>query len=463
MAFSFLDWFRRIAGLMILLLIGVGCASPPTPEPTAPLLQAAFTAIEVPGKVIHGENSESVLEKDSNVSIQVNDRIQLDETGQGMLLFPDRLEVRMFRRTEIQLVDAKEESSGSTYVNLFLSYGNTQLRLNEGNIVWAVLKTEYATVTTLAQGTDFVICHTPEKITCGVVNEGAVEFQAQGEKKIAEKGEAIYVRPGEPPSDAICARQDEVEDWLVNIQGAGNFKALGAIVQEWPQEPCSAAPLEPPISEITPLPGREGMEKVEAGIYEIGGPQEDDFHVASQEITLEEFWIDIYEVTNGKYQTFLDETGRQPPAVWPGEVDHPVKGVTWDEAAAYCAWESKRLPTEAEWEVAARGPGANPPLYPWGAERTAGGQADALPLDNTYPVGAYDFNKSLFGIYDMAGNVWEWVGEPYAPTPEGYPILRGGRHGLIRDSAYRQEVPPDHDLFIPYAGFRCAADRVEGG
>jgi formylglycine-generating enzyme len=457
----FRGWSFRIAGLMIPLLLTVGCAaSTPTP-PIASPFAGDFTAVEVSGKVIHADQSEDVLEKDGNTSVQANDQIQLDETGQGLLQFQDRLKVRMFRSTELHVTEVDEQPSGSTFVSLFQSYGNLHLQLTEDKMVRVVLKTDYATLTTLVDGTDFVVCHTPEKITCGVVNEGAVEFQAQGERVIATKGEAIYVRPEEPPSHAICARHDDVRDWLNKIQGTGEFIGLGAIVQGWSQEPCGSVQAAPTL-QGAPLPNREGMVKVEAGLYEIGRPQADDFHIASQEIMLAEFWIDLYEVTNAQYQAFMDGTSHSPPAVWPGIQDHPVKGVTWDQAVSYCAWVNKRLPTEAEWEVAARGPGPNPPLYPWGNDSTAGGQINNLPLDETYPVGAYPFNKSPFGIYDMAGNVWEWVREPYASLTENNLIVRGGRHGLIRDSAYRQEVASNQDLFSSNTGFRCAADRVEG-
>jgi hypothetical protein len=288
-------------------------------------LAGDFTAVEVSGKVIHADQSEDVLEKDGNTSVQANDQIQLDETGQGLLQFQDRLKVRMFRSTELHVTEVDEQPSGSTFVSLFQSYGNLHLQLNEDKMVRVVLKTDYATLTTLVDGTDFVVCHTPEKITCGVVNEGAVEFQAQGERVIATKGEAIYVRPEEPPSHAICARHDDVRDWLNKIQGTGEFIGLGAIVQGWSQEPCGSAQAAPTL-EGAPLPNREGMVKVEAGLYEIGRPQADDFHIASQEIMLAEFWIDLYEVTNAQYQAFMDGTSHSPPAVWPGIQDHPVKG-----------------------------------------------------------------------------------------------------------------------------------------
>ena len=158
----------------------------------------------------------------------------------------------------------------------------------------------------------------------------------------------------------------------------------------------------------------------------------------------------------------MSETGHSQPMSWPGGEKHPVRGVDWEEAAAYCAWSHKRLPTEAEWEVAARGPGLNPPLFPWGNDPGAGGKVSYFPQTDTYEVGTFTFNKSPFGVYDMAGNVWEWVGDPYYPVPAGYRILRGGRYGFIQDMAYRQPAEPNSERFVPLAGFRCAADQIQG-
>ena len=233
-----------------------------------------------------------------------------------------------------------------------------------------------------------------------------------------------------------------------------------------PTQTISPATTNPVASITVPvtgdLPTSEGMVKVTSGSYEVGLSQTDGYHAAPQVIALKDFWIDQYQVTNAQYQQYMSETGAAPPQTWPGVPDHPVIGVTWDQALAYCQWKNKRLPNEAEWEAAGRGPGTVPQLYPWGDDVTADGQALKLPDQDTYPVGTQSFNKSPFGVFDMVGNVWEWVGEPYAGGQEGSKFLRGGRYGLpINDLAYRLAVAPGDTRYIKFASFRCAADQVE--
>jgi serine/threonine protein kinase len=214
-------------------------------------------------------------------------------------------------------------------------------------------------------------------------------------------------------------------------------------------------------SNATSLPDANGMVEVPSGVYEVGATSADQYHIASKTIQLNDFWIDQYQVTFEQYQEYLTANNIQAPDVI-GEGTHPVRGVSWDQAAAYCSWVNKRLPTEAEWEAAGRGLGPNPQLYPWGNDPMADGSAINLPDQDTYKVGTISFNKSPFNVYDMVGNIWEWVGEPYESIPSGMKIVRGGRFGLpIEELSYRVIITPDDNRYVQYAGFRCAADQVK--
>ena len=211
---------------------------------------------------------------------------------------------------------------------------------------------------------------------------------------------------------------------------------------------------------VPDLPDSNGMAEIAAGTYEVGVTPADEYHGERTNVTLSGYWIDKYQITNLEYQQFMIETGSPSPEV-SGNENQPVRGVTWDQAVAYCNWANKRLPIEAEWEAAGRGPGPSPQLYPWGDDPTANGNISNLPDLDTYDVGTLSFNVSPFGVYDMVGNIWEWVDQPYTGIPSGYRILRGGRYGLpILDLAYRLPITQDDERYIKFAGFRCAADNV---
>lgn len=194
-------------------------------------------------------------------------------------------------------------------------------------------------------------------------------------------------------------------------------------------------------------------------------------------IHVDPFYLDEHEVTNEAYRRFLEATGQQPPFHWvdgeiaEGEEKHPVVNVDWHEAAAYCESLGKRLPTEAEWERAARGY-AEGAKFPWGEEEpTKGQQAHFNVLDGTRAV--CRFPKNRFGLCDMAGNVWEWCFDRYErlyyerspeKNPSGpdegmYRVLRGGSWAdaaKYLTCAYRSFARPRERS--PNIGFRCAKD-----
>jgi formylglycine-generating enzyme required for sulfatase activity len=414
---------------------------------------------------IRGEESLEIGE-DQEADIVVNDQLSLEERGRGLLRFEDGLLVELFRNTEVQLSDARLDPDGFLVFGLRQAFGATRAELNAQRDIRLELSTELATATVSSedgQKAEFVVCHKAQAVTCVVTVRGAIQVATDEKAVRVDEGEAVYIFAGQGLSDPICVNQDEFQVWLERERNAQENAGLGAVVSGWPQLGCEELAAQAEAAEPG-LPSGEGMVFVEGGTYEIGRREADDFHVAAQEIELQPFWIDAYEVTNGAYQSFIEATGQAPPAGWPlpsGRENHPVQGITWDVANAYCTWLLKRLPTEAEWEVAGRGTGDPPSLYPWGNDAFAGGEWDRLPLQETYPVGSADFNASVYGVYDMVGNVWEWVGDPYAPLAEGMQMIRGGRYGFPRDLAYRQPVSPAEPSLVPYAGFRCAAGEVE--
>lgn len=246
----------------------------------------------------------------------------------------------------------------------------------------------------------------------------------------------------------------------------------------------------------------------------------------SHTVELKAYSIDRYEITDAQYRTFVVATGHTPPITWGQngyllslrakelsqlDIDRlrrlavrtfqldmdtramdkkalldaiaerlryldkePVTDVNWHDADAYCRWAGERLPSEAEWEKAARGSDGSE--YPWGAKWAPGksNTGEEMWDDGVAPVGSYPTDKSPFGVYDMAGNVSEWVADWYQPYPattytsdafgEKYKVLRGaawGREGhyamhQFQRGAYRFYLDPESVL--DDVGFRCVKE-----
>jgi formylglycine-generating enzyme required for sulfatase activity len=246
------------------------------------------------------------------------------------------------------------------------------------------------------------------------------------------------------------------------------------------QPPVTPEPrVTPPTTPVVP----EGMVAVAAGSYAIGRDGADPLEQPRHVVDLAAFDIDRTEVTNAAYKKFVDATGHKPPTNWTGgsypegRDNFPVTGVSWQDAADYAAWAGKRLPTETEWEAAARG--ADGRIYPWGNEFRAAaaniGVTPDKPGPEQYPkgikeVGRYPEGASPTGAVDMIGNVWEWVADEIKPYPGNteskldleknvtYRVIRGGAYdgNKSHDATYRGYL--DASKAYPKVGFRCAKD-----
>lgn len=250
---------------------------------------------------------------------------------------------------------------------------------------------------------------------------------------------------------------------------------------------------------------------IPSGDFQMGSDDGDEDERPAHRVDVDEFYIAVHPVTNAEYARFVTETGHRAPAVYElplvvtaggaererayrmtsqpyiwldseppaGKLDHPVTLVRYDDAVAYCAWLATatgrgiRLPTEAEWERAARG-GVDGKRYPWG-DRLDRNLANFLAdpslkaSHGTSPCRAYPANG--YGLFDVTGNVWEWVHDWYDPRYYSVPdrSLMGPRQGHLRlmrggswlvadvrmlSSSHRHKVPPD--TYSYGIGFRVA-------
>ena len=229
---------------------------------------------------------------------------------------------------------------------------------------------------------------------------------------------------------------------------------------------------------VTSSQESQSMALVPAGEFTMGSAAGDSDEQPEHRVYLDAFLIDKYEVSVGQYAAFLQAKGVEPPTDWktmnqPAHQKRPAANMDSVDAAGYCKWVNKRLPTEAEWEKAARGTDGR--IYPWGNEpptpRHANfGKRDWNNHGSLEPVGSFEEGKSPYGLYDMAGNVWEWVSDwydfryyksspsknPTGPSSGGTKVIRGGAwNGNARAlrSANRSVISPtDQGL----TGFRCA-------
>ncbi len=214
------------------------------------------------------------------------------------------------------------------------------------------------------------------------------------------------------------------------------------------------------------------MVYIPEGSFLMGSDQPEEKDASpSHLVTLEAYWIDIYEVTNEQYRRcVLAQACNEPEDLTYYQDDrlanHPVVYVSWYNAVDYCHWVNKRLPTEAEWEKAARGKEGY--TYPWGNEPKVECLNAGAQFNGTTPIGMFACNASPYGVMDMSGNVWEWVEDWYLPYPNShyitdlfglkYKVVRGGswNHPIEDARSYHRDLAhPSRALAV--VGFRCAA------
>lgn len=307
-----------------------------------------------------------------------------------------------------------------------------------------------------------------------------------------EKGEFVFLAPKR-------ASPAKTESGTASTNQAGGTTVA-------PSEPAGAKPrtkdqkeAETKVAEKAPSPGatprvmvtpplpeeitgRDGasMVLVPAGEFIMGSDKGDDDEKPIHRVQVDTFYIDKFEVTNGKFAKFIDAVKGEPPWGFDDKdtpvahADQPVRWVTWLDATAYCQWAGKRLATEAEWEKAARGTDGR--LYPWGDEPPTSAHAvfgqkegsESLP-----PFSNRDKGKSPSGAQDMAGSLYEWIADwyddqYYAKTPSQNPrgpsegaqkVQRGGSYTnnpyRLRASFRTKDNPTEAR---PNVGFRCTQD-----
>ncbi|MBK8312743.1 MAG: SUMF1/EgtB/PvdO family nonheme iron enzyme [Acidobacteria bacterium] len=274
---------------------------------------------------------------------------------------------------------------------------------------------------------------------------------------------------GSGPGTATETPANKSRTGLIVIAGIVLACVAGVIIYYFSQK---TGPTDP-VTQTTKAP--EGMVYIPGGKFTMGRNDGSADEGPAHEVEVKPYFIDIHEVTNQDFKRFVEATGRSIPKNWkfngsypPDEARLPVTFVTWNDATSYARWANKRLATEAEWEYAARG-GSKALLYPWGNQWQAGyANVDRKGQTKPSPVRSFEMDVSQFGVFDMAGNVSEWVQDYYtekygAAADQRFRVYRGGNFldapdkstNTYRWADFPTEIPDDQILRV---GFRCAKD-----
>ncbi|MEW5941432.1 MAG: SUMF1/EgtB/PvdO family nonheme iron enzyme [Chloroflexota bacterium] len=248
-------------------------------------------------------------------------------------------------------------------------------------------------------------------------------------------------------------------------------------------QPPASTPTDAPAATLTPtlLPSEiidskgVGMRYVPPGVFIMGSDSDNADERPAHEVYLDGYYMDTFEVTNARYRACVNAWACEPPKIMtdfnvPAYDNYPVVYVDWDMAKAYCEWRDADLPTEAQWEKAARGTDGR--YYPWGAGINCNLANSSGCVGHLVPVGSYPRGVSPYGLFDMAGNVSEWVLDWYLETyyqispfenPLGpdtgiYRVIRDGTFEGLDIRLVRTTIRSRYDptKSADHLGFRCA-------
>lgn len=261
--------------------------------------------------------------------------------------------------------------------------------------------------------------------------------------------------------------------WIIAAGGLLLLLVLGWGAAVWLRHPKPVAAPTTTTPTLAPVysDANGRMVLVPSGSFEFGSI--DDY--TAHNMNLPAFYIDETEVSNAEYRRFCEATGHRTPqtADYASHPDYPVDGVSFEDASAYALWAGRRLPTEEEWEKAARGTDNH--VYPWGDATWAGDVPTSLQAVDSNPL-----RRSPYGAYNMAGNVWEWTATAIHPSPEETNAMRQLLKGqsfsddwrIIKGGSFK---PGDSDYFAvgkhralpvnassPWIGFRCVRNAPPG-
>jgi formylglycine-generating enzyme required for sulfatase activity len=325
-----------------------------------------------------------------------------------------------------------------------------------------------------SRGVPFQRQHLPYSTT----TETAVAIETSAQKEELNKTELIKeetmfeaVKEIQPTPEIILPLTKETSYEAVTSVQSGRLTGVGTNTTAPPGESLNISPEDTSPMTYTIQPEPSVQVVVPAGNFIFGSNTGNINEFPQRQVFVDTFLIDAYEVSNDQYAAFIQATGHPTPSGWKdrfyplGQAKFPVTGITWSDASAYAAWLGCRLPTEVEWEKAARGTDGK--TYPWGNQFIAAAcNFSGSKLGRPAQIGTYIGGRSPYGVYEMAGNIAEWVADVYQPyagntalpilnSDPNLKVIRGGAFDTDQDSLRcSARVPKNGTTGYADVGFR---------